>query len=180
MSTNTLDCRNNWRMLDELLEKEKSTDKRHMLGQIKLHMQTETGGDLDGLMNTLTAEPIYHQWGADGSESGPKNRAELEEFYRNLIASGANQFEYAIERVVVGADCVVTEGDIRIPFSGEMLQSMGLKVDVDARYATAGRCVTFWPFDADGKIIGEDIYTMGGFDFESAKKVEVAQYRYES
>lgn len=175
----TLDCRNNWRLLDQLLEQEQDADKHHMLSQIKLHMQTETGGDLDALMDTVTAEPIYHQWAADGTESGPKNRADLQEFYTGLIGSGANQFEYAIERIVVGDNCVVTEGDIRIPFAGSMLQSMGKDVDAEGRYATSGRCVTFWPFDADGKIIGEDIYTMGGFDFDKVEKVEVAEYSYQ-
>jgi hypothetical protein len=179
MSIPILDCRNNWRLLDELLEQESNPNKQHMLSQIKLHMQTETGGDLAALMDTVTTEPIYHQWAADGSESGPKTRADLEEFYTGLIASGANQFEYDIERVVVGEDCVVTEGDIRIPFAGSMLKSMGQDVDEEGRYATSGRCVTFWPFDADGKIIGEDIYTMGGFDFEKTTKVEVTDYRYE-
>lgn len=180
MSTGTLDCRNNWRLLDELLEQEQDTEKRHMLSQIKQHMQAENGGDLAALMDTVMAEPIYHKWAADGSESGPKTRADLEEFYTGLIASGVNQFEYAVERVVIGDRCVVTEGDIRIPFAGAMLQSMGQDVDADARYATSGRCVTFWPFDADGKIIGEDIYTMGGFDFDKVEKVKVVEYRYEA
>ena len=103
----------------------------------------------------------------------------MEEFYRNLIASGANQFEYAVERIVVGERCVVTEGDIRIPFHGEVLVSMGQSVDPAGRYATTGRCATFWPFDDAGKIIGEDIYTLGGFDFENAVPVEVYDYRHE-
>ena len=173
-----LDCRNNWRLLDEMLLAESDSHKKHMLAQIKLHMQTETGGDLAALMDTVTANPIYHQWGADGSETGPKNRADLEEFYRNLIVGGANRFEYMIERVVVGDDCVVTEGDIRIPFAGEMLIGMGLDLDPALDYATTGRCVTFWPFAEDGKIIGEDIYTLGGFDFEKVEPVEVFDYVY--
>ena len=178
MPTTPLDCRNNWRLLDQLLEQEPTAEKRQLLNQIKLHMQAETGGDLTTLMSTVTASPVYHQWSADGVDSGPKSRADLEEFYRNLIASGANQFEYAIERVVIGDRCVVTEGNIRIPFTGEMLASMGKEVDVNARYATAGRCVTFWPFDAEGKIIGEDIYTLGGFDFDNVEQVEVHDYEY--
>ena len=84
-----------------------------------------------------------------------------------------------MQRIVIGDKCVVTEGDIKIPFSGEALVAMGVDVDASQRYATQARCVTFWPFDDDGKIIGEDIYTLGGFDFNQAQPAEVYDYRYE-
>ncbi len=130
-------------------------------------------------MSTLTAEPVYHQWSIDGTDTGPKSRAEIQAFYDSLISSGCHQFEYDVERVVVGDRCVVTEGKLKIPFSGEMLIALGQEVESKAKDATSGRCVTFWPFDEDCKIIGEDIYNLGGMDITTVKKAEVYNYHYE-
>lgn len=178
MAAITVDCRNNWRLLDELLGQNNNPKQRQMLSQIKLHMQSENGGDIDTLMATVTQQPIYHQWSAQGEDTGTKTRGQLQEFYQNLISAGTNQFEYAVERVVIGDQCVVTEGDIKIPFQGEALLAMGQQVDAKLRYATQGRCVTFWPFDDDGKIIGEDIYTLGGFDLSQAQQADVYDYQF--
>jgi hypothetical protein len=59
-----------------------------------------------------------------------------------------------------------------------MLKAMGREdVEEDAFYATTGRTVTFWPFSTDGRIIGEDIYSMTS-DFSDAIAVELKPYTY--
>ena len=174
---NTIDSRRNWRIIDELLEQETDSWRIQMLSQLKEHVQAECGGDLDALMATLIDDPQFHNW--NGTEdAGPKGYDNLREFYSNLIASGSNRFEYAIERIVIGDDTLVTEGEIRVPFAGAMLKAMGREdVKDDAFYATVGRTVTFWPFARDGRIIGEDIYSMTG-DLKDAVEVNLNPYTY--
>ena len=48
----TLDSRNNWKIIDELLESETNDWRRQMLTQLKEHVQAECGGDLEALMAT--------------------------------------------------------------------------------------------------------------------------------
>jgi len=44
-------------------------------------------------------------------------------------------------------------------------------------YATRGRTVTFWPFSEDGRMMGEDIYSMTT-DFADAEEVNLKPYTY--
>ena len=173
----TLDSRRNWAIIDTLLENESNTWRAQMLTQLKEHVQAECGGDLEALMATLVDDPLLHNW-AGTTDSGPKGYDDLRAFYSNLITSGSNRFEYAIERIVIGDDTLVTEGEIKVPFAGKMLKAMGIEdVNEDAYYATVGRTVTFWPFAPDGRIIGEDIYSMTS-DFSDAIEVQINPYVY--
>ena len=173
----TIDSRNNWKIIDELLQTEADEWRRLMLRRLKEHVQAECGGDLDALMDTLVDEPRFHNWSAT-EDVGPKGYANLREFYAGLIGSGSNRFDYRIERIIIGDDTLVTEGEIRIPFQGSMLQTMGIKdANPEAFYATRGRTVTFWPFSQDGRIIGEDIYSMTT-DITDAEEVTLNPYTY--
>ena len=174
----TVDSRNNWKHIDSLLESETDEWRQHMLIQLKEHVQAECGGDLDALLATMSVEPAFHIWSAT-EDSGPKGASGLREFYAGLIASGSNRFEYAVERIVIGDDTLVTEGELYTPFSGEQLTAMGLKgFERDKQYATKGRTVTFWPFERDtGQIIGEDIYSLTT-EITDAEEIVLNEYTY--
>lgn len=173
-----VDSRNNWKHVDKLLASETDEWRRHMLTQLREHVKAECGSDHTALLETMAAEPRFHIWSAT-EDSGPKGREALSEFYANLIASGSNRFEYAIERIIIGDDTLVTEGELWTPFSGETLAQMGMEnIDKTKFYATKGRTVTFWPFEKDtGKIIGEDIYSLMT-DFADMEEVELNPYTY--
>ena len=174
----TVDSRNNWKLIDKMLETEKDEWRRHMLSQLREHVRAECGSDLEALLKTMADEPAFHIWSAT-EDSGPKGRENLREFYAGLIASGSNRFEYAVERIVIGDDTLVTEGELYTPFSGAMLKDMGMAdKDPEKTYATRGRTVTFWPFEKDtGKIIGEDIYSITT-DITQAEEVILNAYTY--
>jgi hypothetical protein len=126
-------------------------------------MRSEIRGELEPLMATLIDEPRYHFWGI-GAESGPKGRAAVRAFYEAMIASGGNRFEFVVERIVVDEQAVVTEGSMRQLLPGSSVLAGGVEqvdgrlVDADAEYLTEYHILTVWPGDADGRIIGEDIY----------------------
>lgn len=174
----TVDSRNNWKHIDELLASETDEWRRQMLSQLKQHIRAECGGDLDELMKTMSDTPDHHIWSAT-EDTGPKGYEALKEFYTGLIGSGSNRFEYAVERIVIGDDTLVTEGELYTPFSGKMLKQMGIpNIDETKVYAAKGRAVTFWPFEKDsGKIIGEDIYSLTN-DFSDAEEIQLNPYVY--
>ena len=124
----------------------------------------------------MSAEPAFHIWSAK-EDSGPKGASGLREFYSGLSASGSNRFEYAVERIVIGDDTQVREGELYAPFSIEQLTAIGLKeFTIDKYYATQVRTVTFWPFERDtGQIIGEDICPLST-EITDAEEIVLNEY----
>ncbi len=154
-----------WRKVEERLAAEPSERKRTILANVLAHMKAEAVPDLDGLMTTLAPNPQYHFWGPAG-DSGPKGTDAVRAFYAAFASSGAHRLEYDVERLVVDDHCVVLEGVMRIIYPGRTLAAMGRPVnDVDAWYLYEDRMITFWPYDDDGLLVGEDSYTVGvGFE----------------
>jgi hypothetical protein len=172
-----VDSRNNWKHVDKLLETETDEWRRHMLSQLREHVRAECGGDHTALLATMADNPRFHIWSVL-EDNGPKGRQPLSDFYAGMIAGGTNRFEYAIERIIIGDDTLVTEGELWTVFPGAMLSQMDEKFDAEKNYATHGRTVTFWPFERDtGKIIGEDIYSLSP-DISEAEEVELNPYTY--
>jgi hypothetical protein len=152
-----------WLPLEERIAKETDPRRKKLLCEVRDHMRTEIGGDLEGLMNTLTEEPEYHLWGLP-VEGGPKGRDAVRLFYTGMMAGGGNRFEFSIQKIVVDHDTVVTEGRMRTLTPGSAVLESGItevrgeSTDADATYIAEHQILTVWPADADGKIIGEDIY----------------------
>jgi hypothetical protein len=159
----SFDPESTWKPLEERLARETDPRRRKLLEEVRDHMRNEITGDLEGLMNTLTAEPQYHLWGV-GEEGGPKGRSAVEVFYRKMIDTGGNRFHFDIRRIVVDEDSVVTEGKMRTTMPGAALVASGVQevdgepVDADGQYLAEWQILTVWPADEDGKLIGEDIY----------------------
>jgi len=152
-----------WAALERRMAEESDPRRRAALEQVRNHMRSEIGGELVPLMATLVDEPRYHFWGVP-VEGGPKGRAAVEQFYTRMIAGGGHRFEFAIDRIVVDRDAVVTEGLMRQRIPGTAIAASGVErvageaVDAEADYLAETRILTVWPIAADGRIIGEDIY----------------------
>lgn len=131
--------------------------------EVRDHMACEIQGDVDGLMATLTAEPVYHFWG-NGDPVLLEGRAAVDGFYRDMIARGGNQFEVVIDKVIANLDHVVTEGQVKVVYPTAALTAQGIteigRVAVDAHelWMSNAQLVTVWPNDGNGKLVGEDIY----------------------
>ena len=95
----TVDSRNNWKLVDELLETETDEWRRHMLAQLKEHVRAECGSDHAALMETLSDNARFHIWSAT-EDTGPKGREAVNEFYAGLIASGSNLNHFLVQNVL--------------------------------------------------------------------------------
>ena len=136
---------------------------KKLLLEVRDHMEHEIKGELEPLMNTLTAEPVYHFWG--GLQNMVlEGRDAVRGFYQGMIATGGQQFEVVVEKIVVDDDSVVTEGRVRQVYRGAALSALGMTeaagapLNEDALYLSDAQLITVWPADPDGKLIGEDIY----------------------
>jgi hypothetical protein len=154
-----IDPTTTWRAVEARLAGETDPRRRQLLENLLAHMRAEAAGDLEGLLATLAPDPQYHQWGAVPTDAGPKGGRAVETFYRDFIAAGATNLEYDIERLVVDDDCIATDGMMRIVYPGAALAAAGRPVDdPDAYYLYETRMGVFYPYDAEGRMLGEDTY----------------------
>jgi hypothetical protein len=158
-----------WRTIGERLARTDNPRHRKMLQTLADHLRAEEHQSLEELMATLVPDPQYHLW-KNGADYGPKGAAGVRSFYTELVESKRGVLEYAIERIVVDDDNIVTEGTIRAYQAGGIARGFGFNVpDVDATYLVPYRAVILWPFNAAGEMVGEDGYAT--FDPNSAERI---------
>jgi hypothetical protein len=157
------------RQVEERLARTEDPRQRAMLANLADHLRAEAAGDLAGLQATLADTPDYHLW-ADGHDYGPKGMDAVLGYYAEVVAVKRQILEFDIERIVVDHDTVVTEGWIHAINLGSVARARGWEVDDDdASYLVSQRVVIFWPFDEDGRMVGEDGYA--NFDRNRARKL---------
>jgi ketosteroid isomerase-like protein len=171
-----IDVHRTWAKVEERLAVEDDPIRRRNLEVVLEHMKAEARGEIDGLLATLSDDVAYHAYGTDEPMLNPVGKDGVRTFYENFVASGATRLQLEIDRLVVDRDCVVTEGVMRMAYPGRTLQAMGIDVDdPDAHYLYEARMATLWPFDAEGKVLGEDTYTgSDGFAGIAERKLDEA------
>ena len=173
-----LDPDRGWQIVEERLQR--TTDPRHrrLLETLRDHLQAEATANFDLLLQTLAPDPEYHFW-VDGSGfgGGPKGLSAVASHYKKLYEENRHVVQYDIERIVVDDDAIVTEGWFEQIFPGRVLVDRGAEVDdPDAAYQLTMRLVLIWPFDKDGKLVGEDSYSDGSmFRSERIRKLAPAE-----
>jgi hypothetical protein len=168
------DPHRSWLPLEARAATESNPRRRGLLLAVRDHMEHEIKGALDPLMATLTDEPVYHFWG--NTPSVLEGRDTVRGFYEGMIARGGQQFEVVVDRIVVDDGAVITEGQVKQVYKGTALIAMGMKELAGAPLApddlvlTTAQLVTVWPADAQGRLIGEDIY-FGHDPFRHAERI---------
>ena len=160
-----IDPHSSWNVLTEFAAGYENVDDpvAKLVLEVRDHMAAEIQGDLDGLMATLTAEPVYHFWG-NGEPMVLQGRAAVEGFYRDMMGRGGNQFEVVTDNVIASTSHVVTEGQVKQVYTTKALSEMGMTevngvaVASSELWLSNAQLVTVWPNDGQGKLVGEDIY----------------------
>ena len=171
-----IDPNRTWAKVEERLATETDPVLRRNLETVLEHMKAEAVGDIDGLLATLSDDVAYHAYGTTEPAMNPVGKDGVRGFYEAFIASGATRLQFEVDRLVVDRDCILTEGLMRMAYPGRTLQARGIDVDdPDAYYLYEARMATLWPFDADGKVRGEDTYTgSDGFAGIADRKLDEA------
>jgi SnoaL-like domain len=157
------------RRVEERLEKTAGERPRILLATVAEHLRAESTADVDKLLATLVEHPDYHLW-SGGRDVGPKGRDGVLGYYRQLVEDRRQILEFDVDRIVVDDDTVVTEGWIRAINRGHVARNRGWEVDDEqASYLVTQRVVIFWPFDEEGRMLGEDGYAT--WDPQGARKL---------
>lgn len=147
-----------WRLVTKRLERTENPRHRAMLEIVIGHLKAEASLNLEGLLEGLCPEPEYHMWGS-GRDTGPKGLAAIREYYTALVEARRGVLEYSIDRIIVDDEAILTDGFIRAYQTGEVAKSFGFDVPkLDATYLVSYRGLVIWPFDEEGRLIGEDGY----------------------
>jgi len=166
-----IDPNKTWKRVEERLATETDPVLRRNLEIVRDHMKAEACGDIDRLMQTLSAHPAYHAYGAP-PEYSPEGTESIRSFYDAFVASGAGRLEFDLDRLLVDRHCVLTEGTMRMAYPGRILHLLGIEVDEENElYMFETRMAVLWPIDDAGKILGEDTYAEGDgfFGIENRK-----------
>jgi hypothetical protein len=155
---------------------DETDNPRHkaMLECVREHIRAEGAEEFDALMATMCPDPAFHFWvDGSGNGAGPKGTAAVSAHYRKLYEEQRHVFEIDIERIVVDDRTVVTEGWFRQVCPGRVLRERGADIDdPDASYLVTMRLILLWPFDPQGRLIGEDSYSSGSmFDPRNIRKL---------
>ena len=148
------------------LQAEQTSNERHkkLLNGVADHMEAEIKGQLEPLMATLTAEPIYHFWRVSDVNMILNGYEEVSSFYTNMFATGGEQFEVVVERIIVDDVGIITEGQVKQVYTSESLRNMGLTsesiggLEDHSLWLSNTQLITVWPADPEAKLVGEDIY----------------------
>ncbi len=157
-----IDPNKNWALVEERLAAEQDPILKRNLEVVLKHMKAEATLDFEGLMSTVADEARYHFFGSEDDEAfaGPKGKENVEAFYKSIIEMDIHRIEHNIDRLVVDKHCVITEGQMKIAYPGELLQGMGYPIeDTDAYYLYETRSAIVWPINEEGLVVGEDSYT---------------------
>jgi hypothetical protein len=153
-----------WLALRERAASETNPRHKTLLTEVANHMEAEIKGQLEPLMATLTAQPVYHFW-----RVGPENMVlegydAVAGFYSNMFTTGGQQFQVVIDRIMVDDNAVITEGQVKQVYKSKDLAAMGATHSGGQALAdhelwvSNAQLITVWPADPDAKLVGEDIY----------------------
>jgi len=167
-----IDQHRTWAKVEERLAIETDPVLRRNLELLLQHMKAEATQDMEKLMATVSDRARYQNFARGGE--GPVGKAAVQKFYEDFAATGAEKLEHDLDRLVVDARCILTEGRMRMAWPGRTLQGMGIEVDdPDADYLYEAHMAILWPIDEHGLFIGEDSYVGGdGFEGIADRKVD--------
>ena len=137
---------------------------RKMLETLIAHVRTVLECDIEGVMQTMVAEPEFNTWGS-GGDTGRKGGDAVRSGYAGAFArpGGAitNQVN-KVERLVVDDHTIVLELTETRIWPARMAKDQGYTVPTDqGYYAVRRRCAVIIPYDDRQLISGEINYGFG-------------------
>ncbi len=155
--------RNSWTALETAAASAATPEQAALISSVVTLLKAEISGDIDALMATLADEPVVNMW----HPAGParlEGYGTIRELYTTMFASGAEQFEFVVEKIIVGESNLVTEGRFKQVYNTRMLEDLGMghitgdEDSGDGLWMSNAQIVVVWPVADNGKLIGQDIY----------------------
>ena len=152
--------------VERLLEVTTNPRHRFLLAAYDRHRKLEMAGRYKEIfVPEMTVEhPVYH-FNTFGMEVILDGRDQVEAVYREWTQTGQCVFYAENEKLAVGDTMVASTAKIIQQTPGQLLAAAGLDADADATYLLANVQHMIWPYDDQGRLMGEDVW-----EFDPSKR----------
>lgn len=145
--------------VERLLERTDNPRHRWMLQAYNRHRYLEMAGRWQEIFapEMTVDHPVYHfnvfgiQTVLDGAEA-------VQAVYAEWSQTAQCVFYAEDERLAVGDDMIVSTATIFQQTPGRVLVEAGAPVDPDAHYLVGNVEHMIWPYDEQGRLVGEDVW----------------------
>lgn len=149
---------------------ETTDNKRHLylLHAYNRHRYLEMAGRWEEIFapDMTVAHPTYH-FNVFGISTVLDGADAVKAVYAEWSRTGQCIFYAADEKLAVGDNMICSTATIYQQTPGALLVEAGAPVDPDAHYLVANVEHMIWPYDDEGRLIGEDVWEID----ESARQI---------
>jgi hypothetical protein len=103
------------------------------------------------------AHPVYH-FNVFGIQTVLDGAAAVQAVYEEWSGTAQCVFYADDEQIAVGDNMIVSTATIYQQTPGSLLVAAGAPVDPDAHYLVANVEHMIWPYDDEGRLVGEDVW----------------------
>jgi hypothetical protein len=145
--------------VERLIETTDNPRHLYLLHAYNRHRYLEMAGRWEEIFapDMTVDKPVYHfnMYGKtlnlDGAEA-------VQAVYREWTRVGQNVFYTDDEKLAVGDNMIVSTSTMYQQTPGHLLAEDGLPVDPDATYLVKSAEHMIWPYDDQGRLVGEDVW----------------------
>jgi hypothetical protein len=148
--------------VERLLETTDNPRHRWLLQAYNRHRYLEMAGRWQEIFDPeMTVEhPVYH-FNVFGIQTVLDGAAAVRAVYEEWSGTAQCVFYAEDERLAVGDNMIVSTATIYQQTPGRILAEAGAPVDPDAHYLVGNLEHMIWPYDDEGRLVGEDVWEVG-------------------
>lgn len=145
--------------VERLLETTENPRHRWLLHAYNRHRYLEMAGRWKEIFapEMTVAHPVYH-FNVFGISTTLDGAEAVQAVYEEWSRTAQCVFYATDERLAVGDNMIVSTATIHQQTPGRLLVEAGAPVDPDAHYLVANVEHMIWPYDDEGRLIGEDVW----------------------
>ncbi len=145
--------------VERLIETTQNPRHLYLLHAYNRHRYLEMAGRYEEIFAPeMTVEhPVYH-FNVFGMNIVLDGREAVEAVYREWSETGQCVFYTDDERLAVGDNSICSTATIYQQTPGQVLAAAGADVDPGAHYLVKNVEHMIWPYDDEGRLVGEDVW----------------------
>ena len=148
------------REVERLLEATENPRHRYLLAAYHRHRYLEMAGRYEEIFTPeMTVEHPVYRFALIGRPAVKLDgQDEVKAVYRRWTETDQHIFYIEDETLAVSDTMIVSRSIIHQQARGSALVRLGIDADEDAMYLTTANIAMIWPYDARGRMIGEDVW----------------------
>jgi hypothetical protein len=146
--------------VERLLDVTEDPRHRYLLEAYNRHRYLEMAGRYQEIFAPdMTVEHPVYRFSLIGQPPFELDgREQVEATYRQWTETNQNIFYAEEETLAVGDTMVVSRSILYQQTLGSALVELGIDADEDAMYLAKSNIAMIWPYDEEGRMIGEDVW----------------------